>query len=134
MYGNLVGLVHTVEHTANLFSVFVDSDSDPDSKIWDLKMSGLDSRKKLLDWMHYAWPCLPNLFHNIYLALYPFFSLLSNCILWEQLRVNFNPVSSITTRCQLRHRQTIHPLQSRSPFTHVQEAFMELCQEDLQGP
>ena len=31
-----------------------DSDSDPDSKILDSKMSGLDSRKKLLDWTHYT--------------------------------------------------------------------------------
>ena len=46
-------LVHTVEHTTNLFSVFEDSDSDPDSKILDSKMFGLDSRKKLFDWTHY---------------------------------------------------------------------------------
>ena len=51
-----MGLVHTVEHTTNLFSVFVDSDSDPDSKILDSKMSRLDSRKKLLDWTHYTQP------------------------------------------------------------------------------
>ena len=50
-----MGFLPTVDHATNLFSVFVDSDpdSDPDSKIWDSKMSGLDSRKKLLDWTHY---------------------------------------------------------------------------------
>ena len=48
----MVGLLPTVDHTTNLFSVFVDSDSDPDSKIWDSKMPGLDYRKKLLDWTH----------------------------------------------------------------------------------
>ena len=48
-----MGLILTIRHTTNLFSVFVDSDSDPDSKILDSKMSGLDSRKKLLDWTHY---------------------------------------------------------------------------------
>ena len=49
-----MGLLPTVDYTTNLFSVFVDSDSDPDSKILDSKMSGLDSRKKLLDWTHYS--------------------------------------------------------------------------------
>ena len=48
-----MGLVHIVEHPTNLFSVFVNLDSDPDSKILDSKISGLDSRKKLLDWTHY---------------------------------------------------------------------------------
>ena len=41
-----MGLLPTVDHTTNIFSVFVDSDLDPDSKIWDSKMSGPDSRKK----------------------------------------------------------------------------------------